>query len=436
MGFSRRSTGPSTPRSTGATGARWSSSCATPSATDSAPCSWWRRALVGVALLVLIPLAVLSAHPSGGPAPRGRRRGSWQRSPCVWLVARPGWTCAAAAGRRSRRATPRATSTPRSAGSRRSCATSGSSPRLRRRTHCAGVPADELLTGLRGKDVLFVFVESYGRVAVEGSSFSAGVNEVLAAGTQQLDSAGFSSRSAFLTSPTFGAISWLAHSTLQSGLWVDSQQRYDVLVDEHPAHPEPGLRAGGLAHRRRRTGQHPRLAAGRVLRLRPASTTRATSATRARGSATPRCPTSTPSTRSTASSSRASDRRPVMAEIDLITSHAPWSRTPRMVDQAAVGDGSVFDGMPEQLPSETDIWPSPERVRAAYGESIEYSLSAPVSFVAHVRRRRPASWSSSATTSRRPSSRARTPATTCRSRSSPATRPSSTGSPAGAGTTG
>ena len=30
--------------------------------------------------------------------------------------------------------------------------------------------------------------------------------------------------------PTFGAISWLAHSTLQSGLWVDSQQRYDVLM--------------------------------------------------------------------------------------------------------------------------------------------------------------------------------------------------------------
>ena len=69
-------------------------------------------------------------------------------------------------------------------------------------------------------------------------------------------------------------------------------------------------------------------------------------------------------------------RRPVMAEIDLITSHAPWSRTPRMIDQAAVGDGSVFEGMPEQLPRRRDIWPDPERVRAAYGESVEYSLRA------------------------------------------------------------
>ena len=33
-------------------------------------------------------------------------------------------------------------------------------------------PGDRLLTDLRGKDVLLVFVESYGKVAVEGSSFS------------------------------------------------------------------------------------------------------------------------------------------------------------------------------------------------------------------------------------------------------------------------
>ena len=33
-------------------------------------------------------------------------------------------------------------------------------------------PADQLLTGLRGKDVLLAFVESYGKVAVQGSSIS------------------------------------------------------------------------------------------------------------------------------------------------------------------------------------------------------------------------------------------------------------------------
>ena len=58
------------------------------------------------------------------------------------------------------------------------------------------VPAADLLTGLRGKDVLIVFVESYGRVAVEGSSFSADIRDLLDAGTSSLGDAGFSARSA------------------------------------------------------------------------------------------------------------------------------------------------------------------------------------------------------------------------------------------------
>src|SRR6185312_15538385 len=66
--------------------------------------------------------------------------------------------------------------------------------------------------------------------AVQGSSFSPQVDAVLDAGTRQLGAAGFSARSAFLTSPTYGGISWLAHSTLQTGLWVNSQRRYDQLV--------------------------------------------------------------------------------------------------------------------------------------------------------------------------------------------------------------
>ena len=92
------------------------------------------------------------------------------------------------------------------------------------------VPADQLFSALRGKDVLLVFVESYGRVAVQDSTIAPGVDAVLDNQTRRLAAKGFGARSAFLTSPTFGAVSWLAHSTTQSGLWVDNQQRYDVLV--------------------------------------------------------------------------------------------------------------------------------------------------------------------------------------------------------------
>src|SRR5580765_1289297 len=94
----------------------------------------------------------------------------------------------------------------------------------------AGATATSELGALRGKDVLVVFVESYGRYAVEDSPVAPGVTDVLRRGTDDLAAAGFSARSGFLTSPSYAGISWLAHSTLESGLWVDRQGRYDQLL--------------------------------------------------------------------------------------------------------------------------------------------------------------------------------------------------------------
>ena len=65
---------------------------------------------------------------------------------------------------------------------------------------------------------------------MQGTDFAPQVDAVLDSATSRLRTSGFSARSAFLDSPTFGGISWLAHSTLQSGLWIDSQQRYNALV--------------------------------------------------------------------------------------------------------------------------------------------------------------------------------------------------------------
>jgi hypothetical protein len=240
--------------------------------------------------------------------------------------------------------------------------------------------AKDLVSGLRGKDVLFVFVESYGKVAVQGSSLSQGVADVLATSQRDLDTAGFHSRSAWLTSPTFGAISWLAHSTFQSGLWVDSQQRYDVLVTS----------------RRQTLSQVFGKAGWRTVADVPANNRAWPQGafyqydhiydSRNVGYRGPRFGYPTMPDQYTLDAFHRLElarkgRKPVMAEIDLITSHAPWSRTPRMIDQTRVGDGSVYDGMPEQLPSERDIWPSPARVKKAYGDSIEYSLDALTTFI-------------------------------------------------------
>src|SRR5262249_56588073 len=76
----------------------------------------------------------------------------------------------------------------------------------------ASVPASDLLTGLRGKDVIIAFVESYGQVAVQGTTFSPGVDAVLRQSTASLARAGWSTQSAWLTSPTYGGLSQPPHS--------------------------------------------------------------------------------------------------------------------------------------------------------------------------------------------------------------------------------
>lgn len=245
----------------------------------------------------------------------------------------------------------------------------------------SSTPGDQLLTALRGKDVIVVFVESYGRVALEGSSFTAPVDSMLDAGTSRLRAVGFSSRSAFLTSPTFGGASWLAHSTLHSGLWIDSQQRYNDLVASDRFTLSRAFKRAGW----RTVGDVPS-----NTRDWPEATSfyhyDKTYDARNVGYAGPRFGYATmPDQYVLAAFYRLelanSNHVPVMAEIDLASSHTPWAPLPHLTDWAKVGDGSLFDAMPGQGQSAEYVWSDPERVRTAYAQSIAYSLDTLLSFV-------------------------------------------------------
>lgn len=238
----------------------------------------------------------------------------------------------------------------------------------------------DLLTGLRGKDVIVAFVESYGRVAVQGSTFSASVDSALDAGTSRLGTAGFSSRSAFLTSPTFGGISWLAHSTLQSGLWVDSQHRYNDLMATDRATLSATFKRAGW----RTVGDVP---SNRQDWPDGTSFYRYDTIYDARnvGYAGPGFSYASMPDQYVLSAFQRLElakpgHRPVMAEIDLVSSHTPWTPLPHLVDWGDVGNGSVFSAM-DGGPSPRALWRDPDRVRAAYAQSIAYSLNTLVSFV-------------------------------------------------------
>ena len=241
--------------------------------------------------------------------------------------------------------------------------------------------APRLLGGLQGKDVLLVFVEAYGRVALEGTAVAPAVTAVLDQATAGLRAAGISSRSAYLTSPVFGGGSWLAHATLQSGLWIDDEARYDHLLGSGrltltaafrqagwrtvlsiPSSPSPwpegqafyrfdvmygteDLGYDGPAFSFAQVPDQFTLHALHVQELAGAP------------------------------------RRPVMAEVDLVSSHAPWAPLPRLVPWQDLGDGEVFEPMPDQGRTPAQVLRSAERTAAAYGESIAYSLTSLVSYL-------------------------------------------------------
>jgi hypothetical protein len=244
-----------------------------------------------------------------------------------------------------------------------------------------GTPGDQLLTALRGKDVLLVFVESYGRVAVQDSPESSGVDALLDDGTKRLQAAGFSARSAFLTSPTFGGISWLAHSTLQSGLWINNQGRYDDLLKSDRF---------TLAEAVRRAGWRTVADVPSNERDWPEGKTfykyDQIYDSRNVGYAGPRFSYSdVPDQYVMAQFHRDElarrDRKPVMAEIDLSSSHGPWAPLPHMIGWDQIGDGSVYQAMAAHGETPDVLFKDLNNVRAAYGQSIEYSLTTLITFV-------------------------------------------------------
>jgi phosphatidylglycerophosphate synthase len=242
-------------------------------------------------------------------------------------------------------------------------------------------PGSRLLTDLRGKDVLLVFVESYGRVALEERSIAPGVHGVLDQGTAQLRAAGFSARSAFLESPTFGGLSWLAHATMQSGIKVDGQRRYNQLIEASRvtltrAFKRAGWRTVGIL-----PGNHRAWPEGASFYHYDKVSDRRNLGYRGPDFGLPPMPDQYTLLTLQRRELGRRQRAPLFAEVDLISSHAPWTRIPPLVAWDDIGDGSIFARVPVEEASESTIFGDGERARAAYGHSIEYSLSAVFSFV-------------------------------------------------------
>ncbi len=234
---------------------------------------------------------------------------------------------------------------------------------------------------LVGHDVVLGFIESYGVSALYDPRFSPVVLSRLRGLERRMADAGLHLSSGMLVAPTQGGESWLSHGSLFSGLWLDNQLRYDLML------------ASGretLIDDFRRVGH-------RTVALMPAITLAWPEgerlgydqifAHRNIDYAGPALNWVTMPDQYTWSflenairNTDNADTRPVFAEIGLISSHAPWTPILPVMDWDLIGDGSVFAPWENAGEDPDELWQDMDRVREHYALSLDYAIDTMASY--------------------------------------------------------
>ena len=105
-------------------------------------------------------------------------------------------------------------------------------------------PSFAPLPGLKGHDVYLIFVESYGTVALDESSYRKMLAPALDDFTASVQAAGYQLVSSRVVSPTYGGGSWLAHGTLASGVKLDQLLNELILNGDRKSLPRYMSAAG------------------------------------------------------------------------------------------------------------------------------------------------------------------------------------------------
>ena len=189
------------------------------------------------------------------------------------------------------------------------------------------------------RDVLVIFLESYGRTSFDTPFFADTHLPRLRQGQQVLQDRGLAMASGFLTSPTHGGQSWLAHATLANGLWVNDQTRYQAAIAS-------GRRT--LFHHAADAGFRTAAVMPAIVRPWPEASTmgfqRILAAPDLGYRGQPFNWVTMPDQFTLAATDRllrdGSDLRRLFAQIALISSHAPWTPVPEMLPWEDLGDGT------------------------------------------------------------------------------------------------
>jgi len=234
-----------------------------------------------------------------------------------------------------------------------------------------------LLERLGGRDVALVYLESYGMAALEDPQFAAVIRPVLESARARLDAAGVRMLTGSLVSPTTGGQSWYAHGTMLSGLWLENQLRYQLLITSGRETLIDDFRRAGY----------------RTATVMPAITTPWPEAVRIGYDeihTAQDMPYAGPPfywvtipdqfTWSFIAKLLGDASEPTFVESGMVSSHAPWTPVVPLMEWDSVGDGSAFEKYRVEGDPPDEIWWDVDSLRVSYAHSMTYSLEAMAQF--------------------------------------------------------
>ncbi|MBD9527245.1 sulfatase-like hydrolase/transferase [Paracoccus sp. PAR01] len=231
------------------------------------------------------------------------------------------------------------------------------------------------------RDVLVIFVESYGRSSFVSPYYAERHLATLRRAQLDLAAKGLTMRSGFLNSPTQGGQSWLAHASVANGLRIGDQAAYQAVLAS-------GRQS--LFHHARRMGFATAAVMPGITRPWPEAAhmgfDRVLAAADLGYHGQPFDWVTMPDQFTLAAMDRLllarSPRPRTMVQVALLSSHAPWTPLARILPWDQIGDGTEFDVMARSGERPEVIWRDPERVRASYRDALDYSLQAVTSYAA------------------------------------------------------
>jgi len=228
------------------------------------------------------------------------------------------------------------------------------------------------LDKLQGNNVLFIFVESYGRTAFVQPK----LHDLLAPRFEEmqrnLESEGFHVASNFVTSPTYGGFSWFAHYTVDTGVKVISHLHSQLLDEQTPV---------ALADYFREAGYLPIDVAPGTSRAWPGMDDhfgfRNHYFSWEFGYRGPKYGWATMADQYVLYHLQQAEiekaKQPLFVQYALISSHAPWNDIPRYVeDWSTLGNGAILHKVGRDRFESS--WEKPDQILDGYAAAIAYEM--------------------------------------------------------------